>query len=158
MFGTALRRVQKFANENKDDKLIINERMLKIHWAIFGIWALATMILAATFMIYFVGWDAFKDEKNPRGTSFRVYSIMQLTGFIIEAIAYSTVYYLFWIFASPIKLDDMGPSQDETPGGPGSVSCDVLDNLQGHLQDTKKKHRRGTMSAHERELEQHFNY
>ena len=133
MFGTALRRVQKFANENKDDKLIINEKMFKIHWAIFGIMALATIVLSVTFTIYFLGWNSFKDDADPSGATFQIYSIMQLTGFIVEAIAYSTIYFLFWIFASPIKLDDMGPGQEETPGGPGSISCDVLDNLQGHL-------------------------
>ena len=133
--------------------------MLKIHWAIFGIWALATAILAATFIIYFIGWNHFKDEKDPSGSSFEVYSIMQLTGFVVEAIAYSTVYFLFWIFASPINLDDMGPGQEETDTGSRIISggC-MLDNLQGHLKDTKQKHRRGTITAHERELEQHFNY
>ena len=71
-----------------------------------------------------------------------------MVSFVISGIAYSTIYYLFWIFANPIKLNDMGPrteeETEETPGGPE----DVLECLYEHLEDTKKKHRRGTMKDH----------
>lgn len=78
---------------------------------------------------------------------------MQMVGFVISGIAYSTLYYLFWIFGTPIKLNDLGPAQEidgetATPGGPD----DVLERLYGHLEDTKKQHRRGTMTAHQKEL------
>jgi len=37
---------------------------------------------------------------------------MQMVSFVVSGIAYSTIYYLFWIFAKPIKLgvNDLGPS------------------------------------------------
>ena len=69
---------------------------------------------------------------------------MQMVSFVISGIAYSTLYYLFWIFSRPIKLDELAPLDEETPGGPE----DVLECLYEHLEDTKKKHRRGTMKDH----------
>ena len=41
-----------------------------------------------------------------------------------------------------------------TAGGPD----DVLEVLYEHLEDTKKKHRRGTMTSHQKELNQQFGY
>ena len=49
--------------------------------------------------------------------------------FAVSGIGYSTIYYLFWIFATPIKISnsDLGPLTDSmtTPGAPD----DVLDYL-----------------------------
>ena len=45
---------------------------------------------------------------------------MQMVTFAVSGIGYSTIYYLFWIFATPIKISnsDLGPLTDSmtTPG------------------------------------------
>ena len=71
---------------------------------------------------------------------------MQMVTFAVSGIGYSTIYYLFWIFATPIKIsgNDLGPlteSNSGTPGGPD----DIMDYLKEHLEETKKIHRRGTI-------------
>ena len=50
LFGTALHRVKKFANENKDETLVMNQSMFKIHIAIVTIMGLSSVIIACTFV------------------------------------------------------------------------------------------------------------
>ena len=78
--------------------------------------------------------------------------------FAVSGIGYSTIYYLFWIYATPIKIssNDLGPLTDSmtTPGGPE----DILDYLQEHLKETKKIHRRDTIKNRQNELDKAFGY
>ena len=150
IFGIALDRVKKFANENQDETLVMNQSMFKINLAILTIMALNSLILCITFIIFLSEMLNLDSSGDLSASDLQTYSIMQMVGFVISGIAYSTLYYLFWIFARPIKLNDIGPSQEldegmtATPGGPD----DFLENMQSHLEDTKKKHRRGTMTSH----------
>ena len=52
-FGIALKRVNKFARENNDKTLIMNETMFKIHLVILIVLTLSSLILAGTFLVYF---------------------------------------------------------------------------------------------------------
>ena len=52
IFGIALARVKKFANENQDETLVMNQSMFKIHLAILTIMALSSLILCITFIVF----------------------------------------------------------------------------------------------------------
>ena len=161
IFGIALRKVKQFADTSDDKTLAMNQQMFSIHLAILTIMFLSTFVIAVTCIVNFAeimhtcGCPIDVRSRN----DFKGYSIMQMVTFVIMGIAYSTMYYLLWIFATPIKIssNELGPLTEEntvTPGGPD----DVLDYLKEHIEETSKLHRRGTMKDHQSELDKAFGY
>ena len=111
IFGIALARVKKFANENEDETLVMNQTMFKIHLAILAVMALSSLILCITVIIFLSEMLNLDNSGDILSASdLQTYSIMQMVSFVISGIAYSTLYYLFWIFARPIKLNELSPS------------------------------------------------
>ena len=135
--------------------------------AILAIMGLSSLIIGVTCIINFSEIMKSCGCEVQSQNDFKTYSIMQMVTFAVSGIGYSTIYYLFWIFATPIKIgeNDLGPLTNSelstsgvtpgaTPGGPE----DILDYLKEHLHETKRKHRRGTFRDHQAEVDNAYGY